>query len=177
MNLEKRLIKDRKCGSCSVCCTSLRIEEPSLKKLADVPCHNLRTQGGCAIYNDRPQVCRNWYCGWRIMKIGPEMRPDRSGVLIRFEGESVCFQPVIDDQVSALLEEEPLRVLGSLIANNVKVDISIPTKEGFCSANIDVTEHMSEAVKSREYPKMRSALLSAIQFASLSQTDPVKPLS
>lgn len=31
MSLEKLLIKNRKCGSCSVCCTSLRIEQPTLK--------------------------------------------------------------------------------------------------------------------------------------------------
>ncbi len=37
MSLEKLLIKNRKCGSCSVCCTLLRIEQPTLKKLADVP--------------------------------------------------------------------------------------------------------------------------------------------
>lgn len=37
MSLEKLLIKDRKCGSCSVCCKSLRIEEPELKNLLE--CH------------------------------------------------------------------------------------------------------------------------------------------
>ena len=176
MSLENLLIKDRKCGTGSVCCHSLRIEQPNLKKLADVPCQYLRPQGGCSIYNARPDVCRTWYCGWRIMDVGPEMRPDRSGVLIRFDGSALCFQPVDKDRVSSLLDSEPLRVLGASIANGMKVEISVPTKEGYCSANLDVTELMSEVVKSREYEKMRSALLAAIQFASHSKTDPVEPL-
>ncbi|HCB3267213.1 MULTISPECIES: YkgJ family cysteine cluster protein [Citrobacter] len=176
MSLEKLLIKNRKCGSCSVCCTSLRIEQPTLKKLADVPCQHLKPQGGCSIYDERPSVCRTWYCGWRILDIGPEMRPDRSGVLIRYDGSSLCFQPVDKNRVSALIEPEPLRILGGLVAQGMKVEISVPTKEGYCSSNINVTEHMSEVVKSREYAKMRSALLAAIQFASQSKTDPVEPL-
>lgn len=32
MEVEKMLVKDRKCGSCSVCCVSLAIDEPELKK-------------------------------------------------------------------------------------------------------------------------------------------------
>lgn len=176
MSLEKLLIKNRKCGSCSVCCTSLRIEQPTLKKLADVPCQHLKPQGGCSVYNERPDVCRTWYCGWRIMDIGPEMRPDRSKVLIRSDGSSLCFQPVDKDRVSALLEPEPLRVMGSALVQGLKVKISVPTREGYCSSNLDVTEHMSEVVQSREYAKMRSALLAAIQHASDLKTDPVEPL-
>ncbi|BDY45142.1 hypothetical protein SGP15004_14500 [Shigella flexneri] len=104
------------------------------------------------------------------------MRPDRSGVLIRYDGSSLCFQPVDKNRVSALIEPEPLRILGGLIDQGMKVEISVPTKEGYCSANINVTEHMSEVVKSREYVKMRSALLALIQFASRAKTDPVEPL-
>lgn len=176
MSLEKLLIKNRKCGSCSVCCTSLRIEQPTLKKLADIPCQHLKPQGGCSIYDERPSVCRTWYCGWRILDIGPEMRPDRSGVLIRFDGSSLCFQPVDKNRVSALLDPEPLRVLGASIDHGMKVEISIPTREGYCSANLDVTEHMLGVVKSRELAQVRSALIAAIQFAADSKTDPVEPL-
>lgn len=105
------------------------------------------------------------------------MRPDRSGVLIRFDGISLCFQPVDKNRVSALLEPEPVRVMGAVISQGMKVEISVPTKEGYCSCNADVTEHMSQVIKSREYTKMRSALLAAIQFASQSKTDPVEPLN
>lgn len=176
MSLEKLLIKNRKCGSCSVCCTSLRIEQPTLKKLADVPCQHLKPQGGCSIYDERPSVCRTWYCGWRIMDVGPEMRPDRSGVLLRINGASLCFQPVDKNRVSSLLDAEPLRIMGSAIVQGMSVEISVPTKDGFCSSNLDVTEHMTEVVKSRDYAKMRSALLAAIQFASSLETDPEAPL-
>ncbi|WP_134798197.1 YkgJ family cysteine cluster protein [Shigella flexneri] len=38
--------------------------------MADIPCQHLKHQGGCAIYDERPSVCRTWYCGWRILDIG-----------------------------------------------------------------------------------------------------------
>lgn len=177
MSLEKLLIKDRKCGSCSVCCKSLRIEEPELKKFAGVPCQHLKAQGGCPIYNDRPSLCRTWYCGWRVFGIGPEMRPDRCGVLIRFDGKALCFQPVNDGQVTTLLDPEPLRVLSSSIANGMTVQISIPTKEGFCSSNVDVTAAMTEVVKTREFDKIRATMIGLIQFAANSKTDPIAPLN
>lgn len=177
MNLEKLLIKNRKCGSCSVCCHALRIEQPNLKKLAGVPCQHLKPKGGCSIYSERPPVCQTWYCGWRILKIGPELRPDRCGVLIRFDGTSLCFQPIEDGKVSSLLDPEILRIIGSSIFNKMKVEISIPTREGYCSSNVDVTEAMSESVKSQEYQQMRSKMIQLIQFAAKSKTDPIEPLN
>jgi uncharacterized protein len=69
----------RQCGPCTVCCTELKI--PQLGKEARVPCQHLASSG-CGIYAGRPQVCREFLCGWRLFEeMGDDWRPDLSGVM------------------------------------------------------------------------------------------------
>src|SRR5271166_2354104 len=46
------------CGSCTMCCSALEIAE--LAKPAGPLCSNCRLSKGCAIYADRPGVCRDF---------------------------------------------------------------------------------------------------------------------
>jgi hypothetical protein len=53
-------------------------------------CPNCIANKGCAIYETRPGLCREWLCGWRVSKaFGDDWRPDRSGVLVEFEDDEV----------------------------------------------------------------------------------------
>ncbi|MFS7253455.1 YkgJ family cysteine cluster protein [Rahnella rivi] len=177
MSLEKMLIKGRKCGSCSACCVSLRINEPTLKKQADVPCSNLRPQGGCAIYEDRPSVCKTWYCGWRILPMmGPALRPDRSNLLVRFSGSDWTFQPVSSDHTSVLMSEEVLSVIGGLVSNGQKTFISIPTKEGYCHSITLINDVLGEAIRGQSFSEVRGIMMSLIIGNSQARTDPISPL-
>ena len=57
----------RACGACSLCCKLLQIDEPELKKPANEWCRHCRPgKGGCAIYDERPPVCRDFACEWLI---------------------------------------------------------------------------------------------------------------
>ena len=81
-------LAERACGSCVVCCKVLKIDEPDLRKAAQVLCPNC-TGSGCAIYESRPEVCRSWHCAWRrVASMGEEMRPDRLGVLFHLDRQS-----------------------------------------------------------------------------------------
>lgn len=72
----------RECGPCRTCCQELKIDAPELKKKGGVLCPH-HTGAGCGIYADRPKVCREFLCGWRLFEeLGDEWRPDLSGVLI-----------------------------------------------------------------------------------------------
>jgi len=72
-------LENRQCGPCTVCCTQLKI--PQLRKEARVPCQHL-TPRGCGIYAERPGVCREFLCGWRLFEeMGDDWRPDLSGVM------------------------------------------------------------------------------------------------
>lgn len=77
----------RTCGSCSACCSIVPVKEIGVRaftrcpKVRDV----LHAAGpGCSIYADRPHSCRAWSCVWlkAVETLGPEMRPDRSGIVI-----------------------------------------------------------------------------------------------
>jgi hypothetical protein len=70
------------CGDCVMCCQWLDIETTGLSKKAGVLCQHC-TGGGCGIYETRPELCRNFFCGWRMVpQLGEAWRPDRSGVII-----------------------------------------------------------------------------------------------
>lgn len=77
-------LADRQCGGCTQCCIVLGIDSPGLKKDRGTPCRHLG-RGGCGIYRDRPAVCREYLCLWRVLEELPEAaRPDRCGVLFTY---------------------------------------------------------------------------------------------
>jgi len=74
-------VPGRACGSCMQCCKLPAIAE--LAKPSAKWCVNARPGNGCAIYADRPPVCRKFYCDWMLNpKLGPEWKPDKAKFLI-----------------------------------------------------------------------------------------------
>ena len=75
-------IPARCCGECSLCCKLLGIEE--LAKPLDTWCANCRPgQGGCGIYESRPDACRSYSCLWLLDDgLGEAWRPDRTGFVL-----------------------------------------------------------------------------------------------
>ena len=81
---EKRLVPGRECGACTHCCVDLAIVSDGMRKLPGVVCENC-TGGGCAIYDRRPRVCRDYHCLWReLPNLDESWRPDLCGVLIQW---------------------------------------------------------------------------------------------
>lgn len=71
----------RTCGDCMTCCTAIGVEE--LGKPYAYPCHHL-CDHGCSIYQNRPDSCVRYGCVWLDGWGGPNMRPDKSGVIVTF---------------------------------------------------------------------------------------------
>lgn len=79
------LVAGRDCGDCVVCCETLKIDTPALRKPADTLCRH-STGHGCGIHATRPDICRAWFCGWRRSAAMPEAaRPDLSGLLVSLD--------------------------------------------------------------------------------------------
>jgi len=73
---------ERTCGPCQACCVALKIKSPELRKQSGTPCLHL-AENGCGIYQSRPQVCRAFLCGWRLLpELDASWRPDLSGVML-----------------------------------------------------------------------------------------------
>lgn len=77
-------VEGRECGGCNVCCIVYAIRDPELTKAQGVRCPNSLPDNRCSIHDRRPQTCRDFLCGWRLLRwVRPGLRPDLSGVMIR----------------------------------------------------------------------------------------------
>ncbi len=169
------LVPGRECGSCTVCCKTLKINVPELKKLAAVLCDHCAAGVGCKIYESRPSVCKEWYCGWRGMGyLSDEWRPDRCGVLIDIvggEGEGIPadFPQVglkfdIVDSPRVLTWDPLIKFIGSEIERGRPVFLGIPTPVGYERRKVFLNHLMAHAVASRDRMLMIDGLVSAYQM-------------
>jgi len=115
----------RACGSCSLCCTLLRVDE--LAKLGGTPCVHQRAEGGCAIHARRPAICRRYRCLWLAGALEEGDRPDRLGAVLDLASRGGLPELVVHERepgsfdASVRLREiaeayrvsMPVRVLGS----------------------------------------------------------------
>src|ERR1700753_708120 len=129
------LVPGRDCGDCTVCCETLWIDEPELKKQPGIRCAQCVPGKGCQIYSVRPAICRNWHCEWRkIATLGPEWRPDQCQILIGennshipppFEQRGLRFD--LDGDARSQIQWLPLILnLFAFIDTGVPVFLSVP---------------------------------------------------
>jgi hypothetical protein len=103
------LVSDRACGECQMCCIVPSIDKPEIQKVPGAPCRHC-ANGGCGIYETRPQICRAYYCGWRRTRSFPDgWRPDISGIFADLEINSLPqFGPLA---VNLILIGNPLKTV------------------------------------------------------------------
>ena len=138
MGYDLELVPGRGCGDCTVCCTVMAVDKPEMQKEAGVPCRYCAA--GCTIYDRRPTLCREFYCGWRHLPIlDDSWRPDKSGVFVEFEA--------VEDNVglSLVLIGNPLKTVRQawfidFVSVGVKEDVSlllgIPGPKGHQGASL-----------------------------------------
>ena len=85
------LVPGRQCGACTLCCKVLNI--PALNKPENVWCGHCKQGTGCTIYQSRPEVCRDFYCSYRLSADIPEVWfPLKSKIMLRADpGGIVAF--------------------------------------------------------------------------------------
>lgn len=80
---------ERICGSCSLCCKIMRIEE--LEKPADSWCRHCTVGKGCRIYSERPAECRRFTCGYLSWEGMPDYWfPARSKMVVTNDGTRIA---------------------------------------------------------------------------------------
>ena len=78
-----------------MCCKVLYIEE--FEKAAGKLCASCVPGGGCAVYNARPQVCRDYECEWLMERSLPVMlKPERIGAIMMVDPDTDQYQAVCD---------------------------------------------------------------------------------
>jgi Fe-S-cluster containining protein len=77
----------RSCGTCSHCCSVLRVDE--LAKPAGQDCRHQRGEQGCGIHAQRPAICRGYRCLWLQGGLEEDERPDRTGGIVDLESTGI----------------------------------------------------------------------------------------
>jgi hypothetical protein len=95
MDLTPTIVAGRSCGSCTLCC---RLPDIDLfDKPANVWCRHCIEGQGCAIYAERPSVCRDFLCLWMIdEELGDEWTPSRSHMMIYRQGPQMTVLVDVD---------------------------------------------------------------------------------
>ncbi len=85
----RRRAHERICGECTVCCNVHEIQALPTPKPAGQWCQHCTIGVGCQIYNERPQVCKDYLCGWRKGVGKEEDRPDKGKIVIDYYPEGL----------------------------------------------------------------------------------------
>jgi hypothetical protein len=152
-----QLVPGRECGSCMMCCIVPAIDKPEVQKISGAVCRNC-SDAGCAIYEARPQVCRNYYCGWRRLTLLPDdWRPDKSGVFVELESGNIPPQFNTNFALILILVANPLKTIREQrfcdfisrnVTNNIPMSMGLPGPNGKQCAQLPLnTKAMVEATR------------------------------
>lgn len=94
----------RVCGTCTLCCELPEIDEFS--KPANVACQHCQAGTGCAIYDRRPSLCRDFLCLWMADDmLGPEWEPSVAHMMVYRQGPQITV--LVDPEWSLAWKSEP----------------------------------------------------------------------
>ncbi|MCO5157926.1 MAG: YkgJ family cysteine cluster protein [Aquamicrobium sp.] len=119
------------CGTCTMCCKLLGISDLAPRKPVNQWCRHCKPGNGCTIYEDRPRSCREFECLWlqsqtKPHPMGPELRPDKSKVVIAPTSSPNVMTAFVDPaQPLAWREGGMKRILERLAKIDVRVVISL----------------------------------------------------
>jgi hypothetical protein len=103
-------ITGRECGDCSLCCRLLDVPETN-KQPSQWCLHCRPGKGGCSIYADRPQACRQWACGWLTNRgFGDEWFPKKCGIISDLhlsEHNTLVMRFLVDPRTPDVWRKEP----------------------------------------------------------------------
>ncbi|HWC63864.1 MAG TPA: hypothetical protein VG501_09595 [Rhizomicrobium sp.] len=153
---------DTSCGDCVMCCEWLNIETGEFSKKAGILCSHC-TGRGCGIYETRPKICRSFLCGWRVIPaLGPDWRPDRSGVMIllveknvppQYDGASTGFNFVVLGGTRAITRPGFAEYLTLLVSRRVAVYFSADSPKTL------INEYLAPMAAGRDMEGARKMLL------------------
>lgn len=150
------------CNTCTLCCKLMSVIE--LNKPRCVWCkHIASNKNSCTIYEERPEGCKEWTCGWfssqrSAIPLPAEMRPDRSHVVISRGVKSIWFH-CDPDYPDAWQKGNTHKLINNLVnLNNYPVYVVIGNKRLVLQKNKPImtfTDNDAFANYSREQSVIR----------------------
>ena len=96
---------ERDCGTCSLCCTLLRVDP--IGKPAGRDCVHQRPEGGCGIYDSRPSICRGYQCLWLQGGLEDDERPDRTRGVVDLQTTGIGLRLDIREAEPGAFDKSP----------------------------------------------------------------------
>ena len=119
----------------------MAIDKPEIQKEAGVTCRYCR--GGCTIQDHWPQLCRDYFCGWRRLKImDDDWRPDRSGVLAeveQMEGALHLNLVLVANPLKTVRQPWLVDFVAQCVRGGVQLSLGIPGPPGRQGASLLIT--------------------------------------
>ena len=126
--------------------TSVVATKPCMYKPAFTKC-GYQKKKGCAIYDERPQPCRDykciWLCGWGLRK----HRPDRLGLIFEVDETAIV---ATECRPSALRSKEGVELLKRAREERALALIYFPTKKGHSYEFVGSPEEQEAFIKKNE---------------------------
>lgn len=170
----------RDCGACNVCCVALTIDDDQLQKPQGYRCRNAKPDNSCAIYPDRPQTCRSFNCGWRLLGwVRAPLRPDTSRVLIRLHRETSAARGEALGIVVTLLDHAALKAEGlaetvaAAVAAGIPVYLHVPGPPGHTASQARINAALEGAVLARDKPAVLDILRRARAMGKAGKHEPL----
>ncbi len=132
------MIAERECGDCTACCKFAPIIHERLHKPTNLLCPHC--SHGCMVYETRPDVCRDWNCGWKILSSIPrDWRPDCSGLVFRVEDlrESEITVTILDES-GALQSDMFAELIDEWVAEGIRVFFQTVGSPGYYPTDVFV---------------------------------------
>lgn len=88
----------RQCGSCNGCCDILEVA--AVAKPVNQLCKHWEDGKGCAIYSQRPQMCRSFSCAWLQGHFNDDWFPEQARMVVHFSqgALNVAVDPAYGDR-------------------------------------------------------------------------------
>jgi Fe-S-cluster containining protein len=180
---EPALVQGRGCGTCSLCCKVLPVQE--LNKPAGQWCVHAMPGSGCGIHAARPHACRRFFCSWRLdPNFGPEWKPDVSRFVLSADPVQQALMVMVDPGMPLAWKREPyyarLKQLSEIsFRQDEKVLVKFRGNITVILPDRDVPLGMiapgQEIVVWREGSAHRAGLRRDLELAKPSQPQPAEP--
>lgn len=161
-----RAVPGRECGECFECCRFIPINDEKLQKPTNVLCPHCALSKGCSVYDIRPDPCRGWECGWKMIPDMPEdFRPEQSGLVFRINEDDVVV--VILDPTKKFMSEKFAEIIGGWVQNDVLVYFQTVGPAGHLPSKYLVNHVMKTAVANHDLEAAQLAMMKIYLSASI----------